>query len=111
MKRFVLLAVPLVVLSSCNPYAADTPSIAAARAEVARHGYTVPPDWRTTITITSSMPEGDHVFNVVHFQIGPSPESAVFEVTLDRDTGKVDSFRDLRQHPASERVRPTPHKH
>jgi hypothetical protein len=100
-----------MLFASCNQYSANTASIAAARAEVARHGYTVRPDWQTIVTQTYAAPERDNrVFDVVRFQSGRSPQTALFVVTVNRKTGEIDSFRDLRKGRASERQHRSPRK-
>ena len=95
-----ILPILCALLGACAsaPPFSEQDAVRVARVEVARHGYTVPPQWHAIVVSRNVDIEFEKSYPVylVRFQRGRSERSTVFKVVVNPVSHKAEDFTDMR---------------
>jgi hypothetical protein len=95
-----ILPVLCALLGACasTPPFTEQDAVKVAKAEVAKHGYTIPRQWQVVVVPRNVDVEFRESYPVllVRFQRGPSERSTVFKVVVNPASNKAEDFTDMR---------------
>jgi hypothetical protein len=101
MRTCIFAATFAVLLSGCCSFISKENAIKSATAEINRRHLTLPRDYTVGAKITNSVPEsGPEIpLYVVSFNRTDSSSATLYEINVNRCTGEIQAFGDLRNSP------------
>jgi hypothetical protein len=97
-SRTLVAAIAILVAACTSSHFTRADAERIARAEVAKHGHSVPYNWHTRVEFGYHPHERPkRPTAVVHFQRGPATSAKAFEVAIDVNTRKVIHFLDAQR--------------